>query len=66
MGGYISLAFAEKYPDKIRALGLFHSSSYADSDEKKESREKNIRFIEKNGSFPLPRTGHSGIVQRKL
>jgi pimeloyl-ACP methyl ester carboxylesterase len=50
MGGYISLAFAEKYPEKIRALGLFHSSSYADSAEKKESREKNIRFIQKNGA----------------
>jgi pimeloyl-ACP methyl ester carboxylesterase len=50
MGGYISLAFAEKYPEKIRALGLFHSSSYADSPEKKESREKNIRFIQKNGA----------------
>jgi pimeloyl-ACP methyl ester carboxylesterase len=46
MGGYISLAFAEKYPDKIRALGLFHSSSYPDSEEKKESRDKNIRFIQ--------------------
>jgi pimeloyl-ACP methyl ester carboxylesterase len=46
MGGYISLAFAEKYPEKIRALGLFHSSSYPDSDEKKESRDKNIRFIQ--------------------
>jgi pimeloyl-ACP methyl ester carboxylesterase len=48
MGGYISLAFAEKYPGKIRALGLFHSSSYPDSAEKKESREKNIRFIQKH------------------
>lgn len=53
MGGYISLAFAEKYPDKIKALGLFHSSSYEDSAEKKESRKKNIRFIEKNGSMPF-------------
>ena len=50
MGGYISLAFAEKYPEKILALGLFHSSSYADSAEKKEARDKNIRFIQKNGS----------------
>jgi pimeloyl-ACP methyl ester carboxylesterase len=50
MGGYISLAFAKKYPDKIRALGLFHSSSYADAEERKQAREKNIRFIEKNGS----------------
>ena len=49
MGGYISLAFAEKYPEKIRALGLFHSSSFSDSIEKKESRERNIRFIENNG-----------------
>lgn len=50
MGGYISLAFAEKYPEKILALGLFHSSSYADTAEKKESREKNIGFIQKNGA----------------
>jgi pimeloyl-ACP methyl ester carboxylesterase len=48
MGGYISLAFAEKHPEKIRGLGLFHSSSYPDSEEKKESRNKNIRFIQKN------------------
>ena len=46
MGGYISLAFAEKYPEKIHALGLFHSSAYPDSEEKKESRDKNIRFIQ--------------------
>jgi pimeloyl-ACP methyl ester carboxylesterase len=50
MGGYISLALAEKYPENIRALGLFHSSSYIDTEEKKESRDKNIRFIQKNGS----------------
>jgi len=50
MGGYISLAFTEKYPEKIRALSLFHSSSYEDSAEKKENRDKNIRFIRKNGA----------------
>ncbi len=50
MGGYISMAFAEKYPDKLSGLGLFHSSSYADSPEKKESRDKNILFIQKNGA----------------
>ncbi len=50
MGGYIAMAFTEKYPDSIKALGLFHSSSYEDTVEKKESREKNIRFIEKNGT----------------
>ena len=53
MGGYISMAFAEKYPEKIRALGLFHSSSYPDTPEKKESRDKNIRFIQNNGALPF-------------
>lgn len=50
MGGYITLAFAEKYPEKLNRFGLFHSTAYADSDEKKETRRKNIDFIQKHGS----------------
>jgi pimeloyl-ACP methyl ester carboxylesterase len=50
MGGYVALAFAEKYPTMITGLGLFHSTSFADSDEKKEARTKNIEFIQKHGS----------------
>jgi pimeloyl-ACP methyl ester carboxylesterase len=51
MGGYITLAFAEKYPEKLKAFGLFHSTAYADSDEKKIARKKGIEFIEKHGSY---------------
>ena len=50
MGGYISLAFAEKYPDRLTALGLFHSTAYPDSEEKKAIRRKSIEFIRKNGA----------------
>jgi pimeloyl-ACP methyl ester carboxylesterase len=50
MGGYVALAFAEKYPTMVSGLGLFHSTSFADSDEKKEARTKNIEFIQKHGS----------------
>lgn len=50
MGGYISLAFADEYPDALKGLGLFHSSAYEDSAEKKRSREKSIKFIRKQGS----------------
>jgi len=49
LGGYISLAFAKKYPEKLDALGLFHSSIFADTDEKKETRSKTIDFINSNG-----------------
>ena len=61
MGGYISLALAEQYPEKIRALGLFHSSSYPDSPEKKEARDKNIRFIQKNGAAPFVEQSIPGL-----
>lgn len=50
MGGYISLAMVDKNPGKFRSLGLFHSSSFADSDEKKKTRNKSIEFIRVNGS----------------
>ena len=50
MGGYITLAFAEKYPEKLKGLGLFHSTAFADNDEKKTVRNKNIEFIKKHGS----------------
>ncbi len=50
MGGYISLALAERYPDSVKALGLFHSTAYADNEEKKMARRKSIEFIRKYGS----------------
>lgn len=50
MGGYISLAFAEKYPALLNGIGLFHSTSFPDDDQKKETRNKGIDFIKKNGA----------------
>jgi pimeloyl-ACP methyl ester carboxylesterase len=50
MGGYIALAFAEKYPQMLSGFGLFHSTSFADSNEKKEARNKIIETIKKSGS----------------
>ncbi|HEY5369280.1 MAG TPA: alpha/beta hydrolase [Hanamia sp.] len=50
MGGYITLAFAEKYPDILNSFGLFHSSAFADDEAKKNTRRKGIDFIQKNGS----------------
>jgi pimeloyl-ACP methyl ester carboxylesterase len=61
MGGYISLSFTEKYPEKIKGLGLFHSSSYPDSPEKKDAREKSIQFIQKNGATPYVEQAIPGL-----
>lgn len=48
MGGYASLAFAELFPDNIRGLCLFHSTSYADSEQKKKDRDKAIKAVKNN------------------
>ncbi len=50
MGGYIALAFAEKYPEKLNGLGLFHSTAFPDSPEKISNRRKSIEFIQQHGS----------------
>lgn len=47
MGGYTALAFAELYPENISGLCLFHSTSYADSEEKKKDRDRVIRLVKK-------------------
>jgi pimeloyl-ACP methyl ester carboxylesterase len=56
MGGYITLAFAAKYEDSLSAFGLFHSSAFADSEEKKETRRKGIAFIQEHGAFDFLKT----------
>lgn len=50
MGGYIALALAEKYPGALNGLGLFHSTAFADSEEKKETRRKGIETIRQKGA----------------
>lgn len=61
MGGYITLAFAEKYPQMLKAFGLFHSSAYADDSAKKEKRQKAIQFIETNGVEAFLKTSIPGL-----
>jgi len=56
MGGYITLAFASLFPEKLKAFGLFHSTAFADSEEKKETRRKGIVFIRQNGAFSFLKT----------
>jgi len=50
MGGYVTLAFAGLFPGMLKAFGLFHSTAYADSEEKKAARRKGMDFIRKNGA----------------
>ena len=48
MGGYVALAFAELYPEKIRGLVLLNSTSKADSEERKANRNRAIKAVKKD------------------
>jgi pimeloyl-ACP methyl ester carboxylesterase len=49
MGGYVTLAFAEKYPELLFAFGLFQSTALPDNEQRKHNRDKTLAFIEKYG-----------------
>ena len=52
MGGYVSLAFASKYPGKLNGLGLFHSHALADNPEAKLKRNRAIEVVRSDrGAF---------------
>ena len=48
MGGYVGLAFADFYPDHLRGLCLYHSTAYADTEEKKKDRLRAINAVKAN------------------
>ena len=66
MGGYITLAFAEKYPGCLNSFGLFHSSAFADTVEKKETRRKSIEFISANGAYAFLKTSIPGLFAKEF
>lgn len=49
LGGYVSLAFLEHFPDMTEGICLFNSTALADTEEKKRTRNNVITFVEKHG-----------------
>ena len=61
MGGYIAMAFAEQFPEKMVALSLLHSTAYADSAERIQKRKQAIDFIEREGAAAFLRISLPGL-----
>jgi 3-oxoadipate enol-lactonase len=49
LGGYVTLAIAELYREKLKGFGLIHSTVLPDNVEAKENRLKSIAVIKENG-----------------
>lgn len=65
LGGYVALAMAGKDPSSLSGLGLFHSTAFADSEEKKSNRDKTIDFVGKFGVAPFVETFVPGLFHQK-
>lgn len=48
MGGYVALAFAELFPDRLSGLTLLNSTAKADSEERKQNRDRGIKVVKQN------------------
>lgn len=66
MGGYITLAFAEKCPGLLNGFGLIHSTAFADSDEKKSTRSAAIEFLDSNSSRALLKNSLPALFGKKF
>jgi pimeloyl-ACP methyl ester carboxylesterase len=48
MGGYVTLAFADNYQEKLLGFGVFHSHAFADTPEAKINRGRAIQVVKDN------------------
>ncbi len=49
LGGYITLAAAGRYPERISGFALIHSTALPDSEEARQNREKAVQAIKQDG-----------------
>lgn len=53
LGGYITVAFAEKFNSYLNGFSLVHSTAFPDSDEAKKGREAGVAKIKDEGIHPF-------------
>lgn len=66
MGGYITLAFAERYPQMLIGFGLVHSTAFADNDEKKQNRLKGIAMMKEYGGYAFIKSTTPNLFSTKF
>lgn len=53
LGGYVTLAFAERFPEMLHSFALIHSTALPDDEAGKANRVKGMERIEKEGIEPF-------------
>lgn len=52
LGGYVALAFAEKYGERLKGFGLLHSTAYPDDEAARAGRDRTVRRLSEEGIAP--------------
>ena len=65
LGGYVTLEMIAEEPTLFSGFGLFHSTAFADTEEKRQNRNKVIEFVRKNGVHPFIDTFVPGLFCQK-
>jgi pimeloyl-ACP methyl ester carboxylesterase len=53
LGGYVALAMTEVRPHDVKGIALFHSMPFADTEARKENRNKVIESVSRSGKKPF-------------
>ncbi len=69
MGGYVALAYLEKFGNRLSGFSLFHSSPYSDSDEKIKNRNRELVLVNQGKksklySIHVPKTFAADNIQK--
>ncbi len=62
MGGYVALAFAQRYPDRVRSIALLDTKATPDSDEAKAGRDAAALRVVQDGRSPFATTLIQALV----
>lgn len=53
LGGYVTLELADRLGENLKGIGLFHSTAFADDEDKVGVRNKTVTFLKKFGTEPF-------------
>lgn len=62
MGGYVAMAFADMYPDRVRSLALIDTRSGADSEEAKAGRDAMAERLIVDGRTAIAKAMEDGLL----
>ncbi len=66
MGGYITLAFADRFPGMLEGFGWVNSTAFADNEEKVKNRQRGIEMMKEYGGYAFLKSIIPGLFGKQF